>query len=109
MSAVTGVSATLTVTSNQTGTGYYLVQLATAATPTYTAVKAGTAVGMTANVAATATIASLTPATAYNLYFVPVNSAGSNGQMQFVAFTTGVTTGTTGATTGTATTGGSPP
>jgi hypothetical protein len=109
MSAVTGVSATLTVTSNQTGTGYYLVQLATAATPTYTAVTAGTPFALTANVAATVNITGLTPATAYNLFFVPTNSAASVGQMRFIAFTTGVTTGTTGATTGTATTGGSPP
>jgi hypothetical protein len=108
VSAVTGVSATLTVTSNQTGTGYYLVQLATAATPTYTAVKASTGLPLTTGSDST-TITGLSPNTAYNLYFVPVNSAGSNGQMQFVAFRTGVTTGTTGTTTGTATTGGSPP
>jgi hypothetical protein len=85
------------------------VKLRSEATPTYNQVLSGTGFALTANTAATATITGLTPATQYNLYFVPTNSAFSTGQMQFVAFATGITTGTTGATTGTATTGGSPP
>ena len=114
LSLVTSDGATLTVTSNQTGTGYYLVQLATAATPSYALVRVtGTSFALTANVAAQPNFTGLNSSTNYNLYFIPMNSAGSYGQMQFVAFTTAYsstgTTGTTGSTTGTATTGGSPP
>jgi hypothetical protein len=113
VSAVTSSGATLSITSNQTGTGYYLVQLATAATPSYATVKASASVALTANVAATATITGLTASTNYNLYFVPTNSAGSTGQMVYAPFTTAAnatgSTGTTGTTAGTGTTGGSPP
>ena len=109
LSAVTGTGATLTVTSNQAGTGYYLVKAMSAATPTYNQVLSGTGFALTAGTASTATITGLTPATQYNLYFVPTNSAGSTGQMSFVAFATGVSTGATGGSTGAATTGGSPP
>ena len=109
MSAVTGTGATLTVTSNQAGTGYYLVKAMSAATPTYNQVLSGTGFALTAGTPSTATITGLTPATQYNLYFVPTNSAGSTGQMSFVAFATGVSTGATGGSTGAATTGGSPP
>ena len=64
---------------------------------------------MTANIEATKIITGLDAGTNYNLYFVPINTAGGTGEMKFVAFTTVATSGTTGATTGTATTGGTPP
>jgi hypothetical protein len=111
VASVTNASATLSATINEAGTGYYLVQLATAATPSYTTVWSSPtgSFAMSANSAATATLSLPSAATNYNVYFVARDTAGNWGQMQFVAFTSAATTGTTGATTGTATTGGSPP
>lgn len=67
----TDTTASVTVTINQNGTGYYLVQAAASAAPTPAAVvAAGHSVAMTAGTPASINLSGLTPSTAYKLYFV---------------------------------------
>ena len=76
VSGTTSSGTTLSVTNNEAGTGYYLVQAAAAAAPSAATVKAsGTSFTMTASVAATASITGLTANTAYKIYFVSQDRA----------------------------------
>ncbi|TXT35993.1 MAG: putative Large exoprotein involved in heme utilization or adhesion, partial [Comamonadaceae bacterium] len=90
--SVSGTSTTdtaLSVTINEAGTGYYLVQPAAAAAPTVAQVQAGTAFAITANTAATQAISGLTASTAYKIYFVAKDAAGNvQAAVQSVAVTT---------------------
>lgn len=89
VSGTTDTGTTLSVTINEHGTGYYLVQAAATATPSVAAVQAGTSLAMAANVAATASISGLTASTAYKTYFVAKDAANNvQATVQSVAFTT---------------------
>jgi hypothetical protein len=89
VSGTHGTGTTLSVTINEAGTGYYLVQPAAAAAPTVTAVLAGTSFAMAANIAATSAITGLTASTAYKIYFVAKDTAGNaQAAVQNVAVTT---------------------
>jgi hypothetical protein len=89
VSATTNTTTSLSVTINEAGTGYYLVQAAAAAAPAVAAVQAGTAFAMTANVAATPAISGLTISTAYKIYFVAKDAANNvQAAVQSVAVTT---------------------
>lgn len=100
VSNITSTGTTLSVTINENGTGYYLVQAAAAAAPTVAAVQAGTAFAMTANVAATPAISGLTASTAYKIYFVAKDVAGNvQAAVQNVAVTTSANTNTNTAPT----------
>jgi hypothetical protein len=77
ISGTTSSSTTLSATIDENGTGYYLVQAASAAAPSVAAVQAGTAFPMTANVAAAQSISGLTPSTAYTVYFVAKDASGN--------------------------------
>ncbi len=81
----------LSVTINEAGTGYYLVQPAAAAAPTAAQVQAGTRFAMAANTATTQAVSGLTASTAYTIYFVAKDVAGNvQAGVQSVAFTTTV-------------------
>jgi len=89
VSGTTATATTLSVTINENGTGYYLVQAAAAAAPNVAAVQAGTSFAMTANVAATPAISGLTAGTAYKIYFVAKDAANNvQAAVQSVAVTT---------------------
>ena len=89
VSGITDTATTLSVTINEAGTGYYLVQPAAAAAPTVAQVQAGTSFAMVANTAATPAISGLTAATAYKVYFVAKDAAGNvQAAVQSVALTT---------------------
>jgi hypothetical protein len=89
VSGTTGNATTLSVTIDENGTGYYLVQAAAAAAPSIAAVQAGTSFAMMANVAATPAISGLTPSTAYTIYFVAKDAANNvQAAVQNVAVTT---------------------
>lgn len=89
VSGTTDTATTLSVSINEAGTGYYLVQAAAAAAPTVAAVQAGTSFAMTANVAATPAISGLTASTAYKVYFVAKDAANNvQAAVQNVAITT---------------------
>jgi uncharacterized protein YajQ (UPF0234 family) len=94
--SVSGTSTsgtTLSVTINENGTGYYLVQPSANAAPAVAAVQAGTHFAMTANVAATPVISGLTSNTAYKIYFVAKDAANNvQATVQSVAVTTAVDT-----------------
>lgn len=66
----TDASTTLLASINENGTGYYLLLPAAAAAPSVTAVQAGTAFAMSANVTARLPITGLAAATDYRIYFV---------------------------------------
>jgi len=84
-----GTSTTLHVAINEIGTGYYLVQLATVATPTVATVQAGKSFAMLPNVTATQSISGLTPSTPYKIYFVSKDASNNvQAAVQSVAFTT---------------------
>lgn len=89
ISAKSDTAATLAVTLNETGSGYYLVKLATDPAPSVAAVKAGTAIAMTANSSASTNITGLTGSTNYIIYFI-AKDASNNWQASAsqVAFTT---------------------
>lgn len=89
VSGTTATGTTLSATINENGTGYYLVQPAAVAAPSVAAVQAGTSFAMTANVAASVSIAGLAAATDYVIYFVAKDSA-NNAQtaVQSVTVTT---------------------
>jgi len=87
----TSLGTTLRVTINENGTGYYLVQAATANAPSPAAVQAGTSFAMAANVPATPAITGLTASTAYTVYFVAMDAAGNlQAVVQSVSVTTAV-------------------
>lgn len=77
VTSTTDTSTTLQVTISKSGTGYYLVQLATAVAPTTVTVLAGTSFSMTANTAASIAITGLTPTTAYTIYFVAKDTSNN--------------------------------
>jgi len=77
VSGTTSTATTLSATINENGTGYYLVQAATAVAPTVAAVLSGTSFAMTANVAATVNISGLTFSTAYKIYFIAKDAANN--------------------------------
>ncbi|MES2356327.1 MAG: hypothetical protein V4568_18380 [Pseudomonadota bacterium] len=66
----TTTTASVGVTINKNGTGYYLVLPAASAVPSVTAVQAGTSIAMTAGALATINLSGLAPSTSYKLYFV---------------------------------------
>lgn len=88
--SITKTDALFTATINEAGAGYYKVQLASATAPSVFAVTfQGTAIGMAGNVPAGAVLASLTPATAYTVYFVAKDTAGNTqSTVTAVGFTT---------------------
>jgi hypothetical protein len=89
VSGTTDSGTTLSVTINENGTGYYLVQAAKDAAPNVAAVQAGSAFAMTANVAATPVISGLIASTAYKIYFVAKDAANNvQASVQNVAVTT---------------------
>jgi hypothetical protein len=89
VSGTTDTATTLSVTLDENGTGYYLVQAFAAAAPNVAAVQAGTSFAMTANVAATPAIGGLTAGTAYKIYFVAKDAANNvQAAVQSVAVTT---------------------
>ncbi|OYT91539.1 MAG: hypothetical protein CFE43_12930 [Burkholderiales bacterium PBB3] len=86
---ITSSAATLSVTLNEAGSGYYLLQAAGAAAPSVAAVKAGTSLALAANVAGSASLSGLSASTAYKLYFVAQDTAGNvQAAVQSVAFST---------------------
>ncbi len=90
LSATPGdTTASVNVTINQNGTGYYLVLPAASAAPSVAAVSAGTPVAMSAGTPAVISLTGLSPSTAYVLYFVAKNTAGNyQGTLGSVAITT---------------------
>ena len=89
------------MTIDENGTGYYLVQAASASVPNVAAVLAGTSIALTANVEGTATIGGLTGSTAYKVYFVAKDAAGNvQSGVSTVAFTTAAATAISDPTTG---------
>jgi len=91
-SSTTDTTTNISVTINENGTGYYLVQLAAAAAPTIAAVQAGTSFAMTANVAASNAISGLTASTAYTIYFIAKDVANNvQTTLQSVAVVTAAT------------------
>jgi hypothetical protein len=71
-------ATTLSVTIDEAGTGYYLVQAATAAAPTVEELMStGTPFDMAAGVAASQSISGLSANTQYTVYFVAKDSAGN--------------------------------
>ena len=102
VSATTSTGTTLSVTINENGTGYYVIQAATASAPNAAAVQAGTSLALTANVAATANISGLTPSTAYTIYVIAKDTAANNVQsaVASVAVTTSAAAVITDSTTG---------
>ena len=89
VSGTTSTGTTLSATLNENGTGYYLVQAATAAAPSVAAVQAGTPFAMNANVAASQSIAGLTAATDYKIHFVAKDAANNvQATVSSVAVTT---------------------
>jgi hypothetical protein len=89
VSGTTATATTLSVTIDENGTGYYLVQAAASAVPATSALQAGTSFAMTANVAATPAISGLTAGTAYTIYFVAKDAANNvQAAVQSVAVTT---------------------
>ena len=86
-------AATLSVTINKSGTGYYLVRLATAPVPTVAEVQAGTSFAMTAYVADTRVISGLIFNTPYTIYFIAKDALNNvQAAVQSVAVTTAPTT-----------------
>lgn len=76
--ATTSTSTLLTATINETGTGYYKVQLATAAAPSVIGViLANNSFAMAANTLAGVNISGLSAATSYKIYFVARDTAGN--------------------------------
>ncbi|MFY9329422.1 MAG: DUF1566 domain-containing protein [Georgfuchsia sp.] len=97
VAGTTSTATTLSVTINENGTGYYLVQAAAAAAPSVAAVQAGSAFAMTANVAATQAIDGLAPSTAYKIWFVARDAANNvQASVQNVALTTTTPAAATG-------------
>jgi hypothetical protein len=89
VSIITGSSALFSVTLNENGTGYYLVQPFADPAPAVALVQAGTSFAMTANVAAIPSISGLTNSTAYTIYFVAKDAANNvQAAVQSVAVTT---------------------
>jgi uncharacterized protein YajQ (UPF0234 family) len=89
VSGTSTTGTTLSVTINENGIGYYLVLPTANPTPTITAVKAGIAFAMTANVAATRTISGLASNTAYKIHFVAKDTANNvQTTVQSVSVTT---------------------
>lgn len=87
----TDTATNLSVTINENGIGYYLVQAAAAAAPTVVAVQAGTSFSMTANIAAIPAISGLTASTAYTIYFVAKDMANNvQATLQSATVTTAV-------------------
>lgn len=66
----TTTKATLTVTSNEYGTGYYLVKPAFSPAPSVAEVMTGITTNLVANTPATTTLVGLTYNTSYDIYFV---------------------------------------
>lgn len=89
ITAKSEAAATLEVTINENGTGYYLVKLAADPAPGVAAVKAGTAFAMTVNSPASVNITGLAGLTNYIVYFIAKDSSNNwqNSASQ-VAFTT---------------------
>lgn len=101
VSATTSTATTLSVTINENGTGYYIVQAATATAPNAAAVQAGTAFALTANVAASANISGLTPSTAYTIYVIAKDTENNvQSAVSSVAVTTSAAAVITDITTG---------
>ena len=76
VSGTTDTATTLSATINEAGMGFYLIQAATAAAPTASAVIAANhSFAMAANTAASANIGGLTASTAYKIYFVAKDTA----------------------------------
>ena len=101
VSGTTSTEAALSVTINESGTGYYIVQAATATAPNAAAVQAGTAFALTANVAASANISGLTPSTAYTIYVIAKDTANNvQSAVSSVAVTTSAAAVITDITTG---------
>jgi len=89
VSVITGSSTKFSVTLNENGTGYYLVQPVADPAPSVAQVQAGTSFAMSANVAATPAISGLTNSTAYTIYFVARDAANNvQAAVQSVAVTT---------------------
>jgi hypothetical protein len=89
VSGTTDTTTNLSVTISENGTGYYLVQAASATTPTITAVEAGTSFSMIANVASSHAISGLTASSSYKIYFVAKDVANNvQVALQSVAVTT---------------------
>jgi hypothetical protein len=89
VSGITDISTNFSVAINENGTGYYLVQAASSATPTIGAVMAGTPFTMNANVTANLTISGLTASSAYTIYFIAKDVANNvQAALQSVAVTT---------------------
>jgi hypothetical protein len=101
VTGTTDTATTLSVTINEDGTGYYLVQAAASAVPAVAAVQAASSVAMTANVAATPAISGLTFNTPYKIYFVAKDAANNvQTTVQNTTFTTLPTTTTNYVTQG---------
>ena len=89
VSGTTHNSTTLSATINEAGTGYYLVQPATAPVPSAATVQAGTSFPMAANVAASMNISGLSASTDYVIYFLAKEVANNvQAAVKSVALTT---------------------
>lgn len=110
VSSTSSSGATLSITSAETATGYWVVLPSAAGAPSVTQVKAGqdgssaaaSFAGNAAMVAATAksfTVSGLTASTAYKLYFVARDTAGNDTTVQTVSFSTSAAVTVPGAPT----------
>ncbi|GAB4088444.1 hypothetical protein GCM10028785_11130 [Hydrogenophaga soli] len=93
------VGASLSVTADEAGTGYWVLVPAGSAAPSAAEVQAGVNYGavtvvaannlaLVANTPATITLSGLSPSTAYELYFVAKDAAGNPSSVANVAITT---------------------
>lgn len=76
-SAVTQNSAAVTFTVSESGTGYYVIQPAANPAPNAASVMSGSSVALTANSGQAVLFTSLSPSTAYTVYFVAKDSLGN--------------------------------
>jgi hypothetical protein len=110
VASITTTGATASATINEAGTGYWQVQLASAAAPSVASLQSGgTSVAMTANTAASIPLTGLLENTAYKFYFI-AKDAASNVQavVSAVPFSTLALARTVTGTSGTVSfTGGS--
>ena len=101
-----GTTASVAVTVDEAATGFWLVQPAADTPPNASTLPAtGQQVALAASTEATINLTSLTPGTAYTLYFIARDAAGNAGSVASVAFTTPVPTAPGTPTNATATPG----
>lgn len=93
VSDTAATSTKLSVTIDENGTGYYLVQASASAAPTVATVMAsGTAFSMSAFAAASQTLSGLTASTSYKIYFVAKDAAAPTNNVQAAVQSVEVTT-----------------